>query len=94
MLWQSRGQTSAVWSHMWRWRQQQWEAILHPMTKWNPTSCVRRPESGTCPESCDGDFSSNGRPYTGTHDTLWTYGSSMRRRYGGHGRVAKQEDED
>ncbi|CAI9535212.1 unnamed protein product [Staurois parvus] len=21
---------------VWRWRQQQWEAIQHPMTKWNP----------------------------------------------------------
>ncbi|CAI9537771.1 unnamed protein product, partial [Staurois parvus] len=37
-----------VWSHsVWRWRQQQWEAIQHPMTKMETTSSVRRPESGT-----------------------------------------------
>ncbi|CAI9536720.1 unnamed protein product, partial [Staurois parvus] len=39
----------------------------HPMTKWNPTSSVRRPESGTMAEfSGDGDSSNGSR--TGTHD--------------------------
>ncbi|CAI9609064.1 unnamed protein product, partial [Staurois parvus] len=43
----------------------------HPMTKWNPPACVRRPESGTLAECGDGDSSNGGR--TGTHDRLWTW---------------------
>ncbi|CAI9621279.1 unnamed protein product [Staurois parvus] len=52
------------------------------MTKWNPLSSVRRPESGTMAECGDGD-SSKGRPYRDPLTHSWTLGSSMRRRYRG-----------
>ncbi|CAI9561648.1 unnamed protein product [Staurois parvus] len=40
------------------------------MTKWETTSSVRRPESGTWQSVAM--ESSNGRPYR-AHDTLWTW---------------------
>ncbi|CAI9597638.1 unnamed protein product [Staurois parvus] len=44
----SHGAKTRVWEPtVWRWRQQQWEAIQHPMTKMETTSSVRRTESGT-----------------------------------------------
>ncbi|CAI9533015.1 unnamed protein product [Staurois parvus] len=33
---QQREQTTEAHGAVWRWRQQQWKAIQHPITKWNP----------------------------------------------------------
>ncbi|CAI9551808.1 unnamed protein product [Staurois parvus] len=41
------------------------------MTKWKPTSSVRRPESGTWQSVAMETAAMGGR--TGTHDTLWTW---------------------
>ncbi|CAI9610746.1 unnamed protein product [Staurois parvus] len=69
-----------------------------PYDKMEPTSSVRRPESGTWQQSVAMETAAMGGR-TGTHDTLWTWqqheeavqgpmtdygpGSSMRSRYGG-----------
>ncbi|CAI9593445.1 unnamed protein product [Staurois parvus] len=47
-----------------------------------PTSSVRRPESGTLAECGEGD-SSNGRPYRDPYDTLWTWQQHEETRYRG-----------
>ncbi|CAI9539797.1 unnamed protein product, partial [Staurois parvus] len=43
----------------------------HPITKWNPTNSVRRPESGTWQRLAMKSAAMGGR--TGTHDRLWTW---------------------
>ncbi|CAI9602693.1 unnamed protein product [Staurois parvus] len=35
-FWAVTGPKPECGATVWRWRQQQWEAIQHPMTKWNP----------------------------------------------------------
>ncbi|CAI9532670.1 unnamed protein product [Staurois parvus] len=51
-----------------------------------PTSSVRRPESGNMAECGDGD-SSNGSGRTGTHETLWTWQQHEEAVQGAHGRL-------
>ncbi|CAI9539304.1 unnamed protein product [Staurois parvus] len=70
-LGQSRGPKPECGATVWRWRQQQWEAMQHPMTKMETTSSVRRPESGTWQSVAIETAAMGGR--TGTHDTLWTW---------------------
>ncbi|CAI9572560.1 unnamed protein product, partial [Staurois parvus] len=43
----------------------------HPMTKWNISSSVRRPESGTWQSVAMETAAMGGR--TGTHERLWTW---------------------
>ncbi|CAI9537328.1 unnamed protein product [Staurois parvus] len=53
--------------------QQQWEArnLPAPYDKMEPTSSVRRPESGTWQSVCRWRRAAMGGR-TGTHETLWT----------------------
>ncbi|CAI9599897.1 unnamed protein product [Staurois parvus] len=52
-----------------------------PYDKMEPTSSVRRPESGTWQSVAMETAAMGGR--TGTHDTLWTWQQHERRRYRG-----------
>ncbi|CAI9590975.1 unnamed protein product [Staurois parvus] len=59
-------------------RQQQWEAIQHPMTKMETTSSVRRPEKCTWAECVAIETAAMGGR-TGTMTNTSGPGSSMRR---------------
>ncbi|CAI9538243.1 unnamed protein product, partial [Staurois parvus] len=39
LIWPVTGPKPVFGATVWRWRQQQWEAIQQPMTKWKPQEC-------------------------------------------------------
>ncbi|CAI9585103.1 unnamed protein product, partial [Staurois parvus] len=74
-----------VWSHSVAVKAAAMGGHTAPYDKMEPTSSVRRPESGTWQSVAMETAAMGGR--TGTHDTLWTWQQHEEAVTGAHGRV-------